>query len=224
MKKSISAAILTLALGGAAAAHAGVIALYTNEADYLAAGAESLTGLLPDSAGGPGVTSVTLGGATLTAGNSIFVGQGWSTLLPYGNAIAISGPENLDVMVDTGMARGFGFYFHEPHDPTDTVGDVLDGCNATCVESTFEIEFLLGATVVESLTFFPPDNVAYFAGLLFDSVFDSVRFTELNNTIDNEFFGEMFVVRNVPEPATLGMLLGGFALVVGGRRRRRNTI
>ena len=219
MRRPISVAILTLAFGAVGVANAGVISLYNNESDYIAAGAESLTGLLPNSAGGPGITTLTLGGATLTAGNSIFVGQGWSTLLPFGNAIAISGPENLNVTVDTGLSTGFGFYFHEPHDPNDRPGDVLDGCNAICVDSVFRIDFLLGASVVTTVTYYPPNNVADFIGLILDTPFDSVQFTELNNTIDNEFFGEMFVVR-VPEPGTLSLLIGGLALLGAGRRKR----
>ena len=195
-------------------AGAGIVSVgtYANDAAFSAAtGAVSLTGPLPD-IGNQG-TSVTLGDATLSAANSIFVGTGWSTLLPNARAIAISGPENLLVSLDTGAATAFGFYFHEP---TGTAQ--LDGCNTTCVDSTFQVEFLLGASVVDSFLFNAGDNQSIFLGAILDEAFDAVRFTETVGGADNEFYGEMFVAR-VPEPGMLG-LLGAGLIGLGAMRRK----
>ena len=178
-------------------------------------GAVSLTGALPDIDGGSG-TSVTLGDATLTAGNTIFVGN---TYTSERNAIAISGPENLDISVDVGLATAFGFYFYEP---TGNNTGIVDGCNTTCVNSTFRISFLLGGVLIDDIEFFPsalPDQW-FFAGLILDEVFDEVQFDEIVGGIDNEFFGEMYVAR-VPEPGTLALLGMGLAGIGFARRRKK---
>jgi hypothetical protein len=201
-----------LALGFCVQAEAGIIDTTVNADDFFADGAISLTGPLPDS-GNVG-TSVTLGDATLSAGNSIFVGSGWSSLMPGGNAIAISGPENLDISIDTGLATAFGFYFHEP---SANHGLAPDSCNAACVDSTFNISFWLGGVLLDSILYSPSNDSLRFGGIYLDEVFDEVRFVETGG-IDNEFFGEMYAVR-VSEPATL-WLLGASLIGIGLMRRR----
>lgn len=205
MKHVGRALALTAVMAFSSAAGAGIISsgTYANDAAFAtASGATSLTGALPD-LGAQG-TSVTLGGATLTAGNTIFVGSGWSTLMPGGNAIAISGQENLGISVDTGAASAFGFYFHEPSQNTGQ----LDGCNAACIDSTFNISFSLGGSYIDDVSFnFANDQLVFFGAIL-DEIFDSVTVTEVTGGIDNEFFGEMFVAR-VPEPGSILLLITG---------------
>jgi hypothetical protein len=218
MSRVATAFAAILLLGAQSAAQAGIISalVYTDDAAFSAAtGATSLTGPLPDL--GDVGTSVTLGDATLTtpaAENTMFIGTGWSTLLPNQRAIAISGTENLTVSLNSGPATAFGFYFHQPIANPGR----LDGCNTTCVDSEFDIAFYFGGLFVDSVGFTPGDGVS-FGGIILDHVFDEVRFVETVGTNDNEFYGEMFVAR-VPEPGTLALLGAGLAAVGFTRRRR----
>ena len=218
MKKNILAVVFVAALLPFHSASAGIItaANYADDIAFSAAtGATSLTGALPD-LGSVG-TSITLGDATLSAGNTIFVGSGWSSLLPDGNAIAISGPENLSIDIDVGLSRAFGFYFHEPMASTAA----LDGCNVTvCVDSTFLIEFFLDGNLIDGANYNGANDVAEFYGFTLDMSFNSVRFTETVGTNDNEFFGEMYRAQ-VPEPSSLLLIAAG---LVGFALLRRFTI
>ncbi|MEJ2330085.1 MAG: PEP-CTERM sorting domain-containing protein [Gammaproteobacteria bacterium] len=216
MKRTRFALLTLVILGWSAAANAGIISaqLYADDTAFsTATGAVSATGALPD-IGAQGL-SATLGDVTLTAGNTIFVGAGWSSLMPGGHAIAISGPEDVDIAIDTGIATAFGFYFHEPALSTGQ----LDGCNTTCVDSTFDIEFYLGGVLVDSVLFAPADDLLLFGGIILDEVFDEVRFNEIVGTNDNEFFGEMYIAR-VPEPGTLALLGIGLAAMGFARRKK----
>lgn len=206
--------ILTVTLGLACAgtAQADIIGYADDQAFMDATGAESLTGPLPDFGSANQGTTLTLGDATLTADNSLFVGSYYTS---ERNSIAISGPENLDIAINVGESTSFGFWFLEPIESTAR----LDGCNwSSCVNSVFEIAFYLGGSMVGATTFSPDNDEWLFYGITPGYVFDEIRFTELEGSADNEFFGEMYVAK-VPEPGTLALL--GIGLLGAGFARSR---
>ena len=87
-----------MALSTVASAGITSSGFYNDDAAFsLNSGATSLTGALPNLRGQG--RSVTLGGATITADNTIFVGSGWSSWMPGGNAIAVSGVETIGISV-----------------------------------------------------------------------------------------------------------------------------
>ena len=163
------------------------ITVFTDAGSFFdSTGAVSLTGPIPDLGGITTPTPVTLGNATLTAPNDMFIGPGWSTLFPGpgSHAIALSGLEHLNVSLNNGPATAFGFYFHEP---TGSCGGPV------CMDSTFTIDFYLGGGFVDSINFSPADDQLVFHGLaVVPGPFDEVRFTEIVGTNDNEFYGEMY--------------------------------
>jgi hypothetical protein len=214
-----AAAFVLIGLVTGGTASAGIISAqaYLDDTDFAAAvsGLVSLTGTLPNI--GNAGTSVTVGDATLSAGNTIFIEDGWSTLIA-GNEIAISGPENLDVSLNVDPSTAFGFYFHEP----GTATTKLNGCNTACVDSTFTISFYLNNVLVGSTLFAPANDSLIFWGVILDTAFDEVRFVETIGGIDNEFFGEMYVAP-IPEPATVVLLGTGLAAAAARRRFRRRA-
>src|SRR6056297_3047081 len=177
----------TLALASAGAVQADIIDYNNDPSDFIdATGAETLTGALPDFGSTSQGTSITLGDATLSADDDLFVGSYYTS---ERNSIAISGPENLDVAINVGGSTSFGFWFFEPNSSTDR----RDGCNATCIDSQFQITFYLGGSLVSFESFMPANDAWTFYGVTPGVMFDEVRFEELEGGIDNEFFGEMYV-------------------------------
>ena len=168
---------------------------------------------------GPGATQLFFG----TAGGIPGVPGDWSSLIP-GNDIAISGVENLNIdLAETMVALGFQF-----HEPGINNSRGTDGCFVAptpCTDSTFQVSLFDGATPVGATTFNAPDDVLSFFGVLTDGsmAFNRVEILELNDTIDDEFFGQFYTSRlpsvDAPEPTTL--LLMGLGLAGLGFARRR---
>jgi hypothetical protein len=174
-------------------------------------------------------TPVTVGNLVFTISSpstQLYLGTGdpttqWSTLLT-GHEIAISGPENLNVVDSLNPIYAIGFDFHEP-----TVNGqppaMPDVCNAACVDSTFTATLKLGAAVVGATTFNAADDVAAFVGILSSSPFNRIEIFESRGGIDNEFYGRFYTSTTpVPEPSTWILLAtcGGLTAVLRRRYRK----
>lgn len=138
-------------------------------------------------------------------------------------ALVLSGPENFNLDVTfASEIYAFGMDVYEPVRSYPT----LNGCNvATCVESTFEISFLSGATVIETITFAPENALLDFIGFTSVTAFDRVEVRETVGTNDNEFFGNFVTstspVSAVPLPAGLPLVLAGVGMLGLARRAQR---
>lgn len=223
MRIWIAALMTALMLPGAASA---ALVTFNSEANFLAgtgATAEPATPNLGKISGGTatlGSLEFSLAGATAlffgTDGLSI---SDWSTLLP-GHDIAFSGEESSEIKVlSASPLRAFGFQIHEP---TAAIGLKPDSCNAPCFDTTFDVKLFQGATEVGSASFNPADDVKAFFGVTSSIAFDRVNIIDSTGTIDNEFFGR-FYTREVPEPATLGLIGAGLAGLGFVTRRRRKA-
>jgi hypothetical protein len=195
-----------------------VLITYSSKGAFLTdTGATSATGALPN-AGGVGLGPYTIGSVTYTSlsGGLNFGGQVWSTLIP-GEELAISGVESFEMDLALPVFS-MGFDFHEPS-PSSVL---TDGCNAPCFDSTFQVTLLSGGVAIPGATFFfnAPDATLAFVGVWTDFAFDGARIVDATNTIDNEFFGEVYTGNDpVPEPGTLLLLATGMA-GLGWRSRR----
>ncbi len=128
----------------------------------------------------------------------------------------MGGPESFDVTT-AALFYGLSFVIQE-----STSTGLQDGCNTTCVESTFSIELLRGATSLGSFTVEPVNDALTFVGLTDAGGFDAVRVRETVGTDDNEIFGEFQFAAAAPVPLPAGLplfLACGAALVLLGRRR-----
>jgi len=199
--------------------------VYTNQATFLTAtGATSATGALP--AVGTVASPRTVGSISFAAmpGSSLNFGTSfdtWSTLIS-GIDLAINAVENLD-MISGSTVFAMGFQAHEP----GAGGSTVDTCRVvTCTDTTFQITIKNGATTIgtESINF--PDNTLTFFGIFSDQAFDRFEVRDISNTIDDEFFGQVFTGNTapIPEPETYAMLLAGLGLLgLAARRRKQKT-
>ena len=138
---------------------------------------------------------------------------------PY---VVINDRENFDAVVTFASAvYGFGMDVYEPQASTL----IFNGCNATCVESTFEITFLSMGSILDTITFEPDNEILDFIGYSNATAFDRIEIRETVGGIDNEMFGNFVTstspVSPVPLPAGLPLLvvaLGAFGLARGGAR------
>lgn len=223
MRIWIAALSMALMLPGAASA---ALVTYSNEGTFLTATgatAEPATPNLGKISGGTatlGSLEFSLAGATELFFGTAGVKSGftdWSTKLP-GHDIAFSGEESSEIKVlSASPLRAFGFQIHEP---TVNNGIAPDSCNAPCFDTTFDVKLFQGATEVGSASFNPADDVKTFFGVTNPVAFDRVNIIDSTGTIDNEFFGR-FYTREVPEPATLGLIGAGLAGLGFVARRRK---
>lgn len=142
---------------------------------------------------------------------------------PY---VVISGVENFNAVVTFATeVFAFGMDVYEPASP-----DLFNGCNVTtCVDSTFELSFLNGASLLETITFSPNDDVLDFIGYSSALAFNRIEVRETVGTNDNEMFGNFVTsttqLNAVPLPAGLPLLAAcvvGFGIL--GRRKRKQAL
>ncbi|KPP87099.1 MAG: putative extracellular protein [Rhodobacteraceae bacterium HLUCCA08] len=152
-------------------------------------------------------------GSTIPGDSTPFVGNIFG-----GAGFAISGVENFDGSLASGAKMtSLRFEIYEPDSPAR-----LEGCNTTCVKSTFSLELFNNGVSVNSFSFFPTVNTINGVDVAEGAfVFDQFRVRETTGSNDNEFFANFTAttLAAVPLPAS-GLLLlaalGGMAL----RRRR----
>jgi hypothetical protein len=217
----------------AANAHASpILFTYTSEAAFLAdTGATPATGPYPD-LGSATPQPVTIGSITFSSPppSSVVVGVAghgipdWTTLLA-GNDIAVNDIEHLDILSSTPVFA-MGFQFVEP----SVGGSTTDTCFvASCIDSTFTVSLMNGATLVDMFVFNAPDDVAAFVGAWSPVAFDRMVIRETVGGIDDEFWGQVYTgntpnptATEVPEPASL-LLIGAGLMGSAINRRSRSA-
>lgn len=209
---------LTGALGLGLAGPGHAVTVHTSAATFDADAGATMDVPLPD-VGSVGTGPFAVGPLTFDSlSGTLFLGGIYGSTLIPGHDTAISGIESLRISMDT-VTTAFGFFLHEP--TTDT--GLVDACNFTCVESTFEISAFLGGALVGSTIQSPDNDIAAFYGLVDLGGFDSVEIREISGTADNEFFGG-FVVgipAPVPLPASLPLIVGAMGMFGVMARRKK---
>jgi hypothetical protein len=134
---------------------------------------------------------------------------------PY---VVISGVENFNATVTFASAvYAFGMDVYEP-----TSSATFNGCNvSSCVESTFEISFLNGTSLLDTITFAPANDTLDFIGYSNTTAFDSFQVREVIGSNDNEMFGNFVTLTEIPLPGSLPLLALGLGLF--GLIRRKPT-
>jgi len=214
IRKILAASFVSLATASAAFS----ATFYVNDAAGFGGVAGTLKEVpLPD-VGKVGTGPVTVGPLTFDSqSGDLFFGGGFGSTLIPGNDTAISGTEDLQIDINVN-STAFRFFLVEP---TTNTGQI-DACNFTCVQSTFMIEAFRGGASVGSESFDPIDDFANFVGIFDAAGIDRVLITETTGNADNEFFGS-FAIATIPVPASLPLILGGFAVLgMVGRRRRKS--
>jgi hypothetical protein len=189
-------AIVLTALGGQGSAQAlASLVVYNDKATFLQETASvSASGKIPNIGAIDGGIKV-LGSVKISLippSSRLYVGSGKGnedfTSLTPGNDIAVSGSENLLFELKR-PSYAFGFGLVEPS---------IDCRVAVCIDSTFEATLKDGANVVGAFQFNVTDDTVSFIGVKSSMVFSSVEIRELTNSIDNEYFGEIFASENLP--------------------------
>lgn len=206
----VSGLLLAAILAGAAPA-AGTTTSFTSQSAFVSQTGSSLL-TLPNGTFNlvtiPG--QLTIDGfspGSLISGTTAFAS--FFNLAP--NFLAKGGTESFDITPLT-PSYAFGFTLYEP-----TSSALLNGCNTTCVQSTFGITLFSGSTNIGSFSVQPADNQLNFYGFWSSDPITSVQIRETVGTDDNEFFGQFYLgsTSQVPEPASLVLVavgLAGFAV------------
>lgn len=194
---------------------------FSDSATFDAATLNTQTVVLPNS-GNVGL-SETVGPLTFTSQSStLFFGGSveWSTLMS-GPDLAISDKESFTVTFDNAVTA-FSMLVHEPA----SSGFPPDTCNAACTDTSFTINILSGATILDSTDFNATDDAVTFFGATSTTAFTAVQIIDVTATIDNEYFNGFTIgqIAPVPLPASGLVMLGGIALAIGaGRKSPKNV-
>ncbi len=94
--------------------------------------------------------------------------------------------EDIDVAL-AGNRYAFGFDFVEPRDVPEFV------------DSLFRVSLYRNTLLVDSFTFAPDDDVAYFVGVWSDEPFNRVEIRETTGTNENEYYGHFYTGANAPD-------------------------
>lgn len=163
----------------------------------------------PTDPGGFDVTAAP--GSSIPGNSSPFVGTVFG-----GAGFAISGVESFSTtLAGGGLMTGFAFDIYQPSTP-----QTLEGCNTTCVNSSFQVQFFKSGIEQTSFFFIPAldavESYGLSSGLV---VFDEIVITEVIGTNDNEFFANFeATLAPIPLPST-GLLLLAALGVLALRRR-----
>jgi len=201
--------------------------LYTNEASFIAAvGPGSLP--LPV---GPTGGDFTVSGFSVTAtppSSFVIDTAVYGQAIPGENNLLINGTEDFSVAAPAGI-YAFGFSIYRPANASPIPGDPRGpvACYYTCGTDPFTVALYDGATLVNSFTFTPVQDVIEFYGYWGSTAFDSVQVIEGGSypaNIGDEYFANFLYgdVAQVPEPGSLALLGVGIASVgFIGRRKMK---